>query len=182
MTNEAIGSADHSRIQDYFTCPRRPDTDLAARIDKWIRNDLGLHIRCNEWFAPEACDVWQFAFNDRDENVPADPPPTPFDLCIARWTYRIAISHRGPLVTCETYSLIAERPDRWHDSRWRYDRPVRAKAVTLTQRIAAEFDLQYVDTNVLRDWKVSYDEVDPEFDLENDVLAVPTAFQVLFFE
>jgi hypothetical protein len=62
------------------------------------------------------------------------------------------------------------------------DQPPRRKALEWTQQIARELGLHYVDAKMLRDWQVSYEEVDPEFDLEHDVLAVPNAFQVLFYE
>jgi len=93
-----------------------------------------------------------------------------------------AISERGPLITSETFSLMTEERGGVEHQFYGADQPPRPKALDWTQQIAREFGLHYVDAKMLRDWQVSYDEVDPEFDLEHDVLAVPNAFQVLFYE
>lgn len=182
MTGHASSGIDRAQIQAFFMSPRSPKPDLRARIDELLRESIGLRIRCNEWFAPEACDQWEFAFNDENDNVPQDSGNLAFEARRVRWTYRIMVSHRGPLVTCETLSLEPKRSDLWHDTQWRYDQPSRVMAIEWTQRIARALDLHYVDATMLRDWQVSYDGVDPAFDLEHVVLAVPNAFQVLFYE
>ena len=121
-------------------------------------------------------------FDEHDHNVPEDRDHKQSAATNSNWIWMFAISERGPLITTETFSLMTEEPGGVEHQFYGPDQPPRPKAVDWAQQIAREFGLHYVDAKALRDWEVSYDEIHPEFDLEHDVLAVPKAFQVLFYE
>jgi hypothetical protein len=145
----------------------------------FMRGSRVLQGRLGSWIESG---VWQFLFDTSNNNLSDDPKGTPFAARRVSWQWRFSLSDRGPLVTCQSYSLVFQAINTNLDCAYRLDVSARAMAVEWSRRIAGELELHYVDAKMLRDWPVSYEDIDPDFDLEHDVHTVPNAFQVLFYE
>jgi hypothetical protein len=166
----------------YLKEPRRENPALRARVQAFVVDRLRFVHQEAGWSNWRESGRWSFTFDEHGRNVPEALGDEQSAATSARWIWTFAVSERGPLITSNTFSLMTEERDGVKHKFYGPDQPSRANALEWTQQIAREFGLHYVDAKMLRDWEVSYDEVDPEFDLEHDVLAVPNAFQVLFYE
>ena len=153
-------------------------------IDAFTRDELGFTLHESGFDHMPQLGRLAFCFDGHNNNVPTPPPDG--QAANGEWIWRLAASSRAPLITCETRFLKVmpemntTRPGGVYALT---ETPPRAQAVEWTLRIAREFDLRYVDAKTLRDWQVSYDDVDPAFaDALEHQPDDPNAFQVLFLE
>lgn len=181
MSNQHA-SASAPDLGRYMKEPRNDDPALRERVQAFVVDRLRFSYQRAGWSNWRESGRWSLMFNEHDQNVPEDLSPAESSTANFGWIWMFAISERGPLITSESFSPMTEERGGVAHQFYGSDQPPRPKALEWTQQIARELGLQYVDAKMLRDWKVSYDEVDPQFDLEHDVLAVPNAFQVLFYE
>jgi len=183
--NQHLPPIEAAEIRDLLRVPSAPNLFMRERLKQELVERRGLTLA-----TPLSAETWQssgrldFVFDDSNHSVPLDSKATHFDRCKARWWWSVSLSQRGALISCETSSL-ARRHDPNEpegDHYFEIDKPPRPIAVQWTLDLAATFSLKYVPALALREWSVSYDDVDPEFNLEHEVLAAPNAFQVLFYE
>ncbi len=168
-------------LEELRECMRQPQEDKALHwrdVDTFMREQLVL--RFSDSTESRWRGKWGFVFNEKGENIPPhDGRYEPGD-----WIWYVAVSGRAALVTCDTCFLGPHVRDGVEDplGAFHFDSSPRPLALEWTRRIAREFDLRYVEAQMLRDWNVSYEEVDPGFDLEVNTHREPTAFEVLFYE
>ena len=182
----AISDPSQDELRLYMRVPVWYQRKWLLQIETFLGDALGFRCPAIDWsHGSPVRDRFAFCFDDQNNNVPT--PPNRGQPKAGEWIWRVVLSSRGPLITCETYALRiapeknADLPDAVHAFP---ETPPRAQAVEWTLRIAREFDLRYVEAKMLREWAIDYENVDPEFEyalqyIPNDE---PNAFQVLFLE
>jgi hypothetical protein len=183
MTVQANPSKDELCL--YMRVPVWYQRRWLLQISDYVRDVLGLRNGVpGSDHMPER-GRFAYCFDNRSNNVPM--PPSRGQPAAGEWVWRLVASCRAPLITCET-RLLKLLPDQNTDSPDLVfqvtEDPPRAQAVDWTLLVAREFDLRYVEAKALREWPISYDEVDPAFEdaLEYIPNDEPNAFQVLFLE
>ena len=168
-----------NELRAYMRCPTQNCTELWQKIDAFARSA----------FALKHCDVTAdlangklaFRFDEHDQSALSVPGQAGMNY----WVWHAFISSRGPLISCRTFKVdrVVLGEEVLGGTHYSPELPPRPPAVEWTRQLAAEFDLCYVDASALRDWEVSYDDVDPQFQyaLQHDSDS-PSAFQVLFLE
>jgi hypothetical protein len=187
MTMDVIKSPTQDELRLYMRSPVWYQRKWLLQIETFIGEVLAFKFPYAAWGdgSPPVRDRFAFCVDRQNTNVPE--PPHCGQPTAGEWIWRVMLSSRGPLITCQSYELrIApemnmDLPDKVYAF---IETPPRAQAVEWTLRIAREFDLRYVDAKMLREWEISYDEVDPAFEdaLEYIPNDEPNAFQVLFLE
>lgn len=180
MTN--IEHPKREKLAGYMRSPENNQPLLWRRIGEFAHEAFALRHGAPEHDHRPDWGKFAYRLDEHNKNVPSPAIQRETN----EWIWRFAVSSRAPIITCMTYSLSklpeldAYRPDMVYVV---LDQNARSQAVNWTRRIASEFDLRYVDAKMLRDWAVSYDDIDPEFQyaLQHQP-DDPNAFQVLFLE
>jgi hypothetical protein len=184
MTTIISPSKDELRL--YMRVPVWYQRKCLRQVETFLGDVLGFKYPDTDWARGSSVrDRFAFCIDGQNNNVPT--PPNRGQPSAGEWKWRVRLCSRGPLITCETYMLrIAPEMNINHpDMVYAFpETPPRSQAVEWTLRIAREFDLRYVDAKMLREWQISYDEVDPAFEdaLEYIPNDEPNAFQVLFLD
>lgn len=106
MSNQTpeVSMADLCR---YMKEPRHEAPDLRERVQTFVVDCLRLLHQRPGWSNWRESGRWSFMFDEDDRNVPEN---TRHGHVAARstWVWTFTISERGPLITCETFSLTTE--------------------------------------------------------------------------
>lgn len=181
-----INGPSQDELRLYMRVPVWYQRKWLLQIERFFGDVLGFKFACTAWGnGTPVCDKFAFCVDGHNDNVPE--PPNYGQPTADEWIWRVMLSSRGPLITCESYVLriAPEKNTDLPDKVYAFvETPPRAQALEWTHRIAREFDLRYVEAEMLREWQIDYEDVDPEFEdalqyIPNDE---PNAFQVLFLE
>lgn len=123
---------------------------------------------------------WVFCFDSNGQLAPWPRYKTPYEIARGYTAFRIAVSRRGPYITAESY--VTTR-DRYEDRTGRFEeeRPASPKAVELTQQVARQFGLTYLDAEDLCGWELDESVADAaDVDCQDEGWDTPNAFILLF--
>ena len=169
------------QLRGFLHLPEVDRRDLWCSVDEFLLSEFSL--KHHDPICPSSRHTGKFAFrfDAADSNVASEPCGESH----LHWVWWFAVSSRAPLMTCRTFavSAVVDEGVTRPGTQYSPEEPPRAQAVEWTRRIACTFDLRYVDAKKLQEWKVGYDQVDPEFEFAlQHQPDDPSAFQVLFLE
>lgn len=173
---------DPSNCRELAHWMRQPeDHDRLDEMRTGVLHYLGEHLGLRKrephrWFSDV---LLLLSFDENGDQVDRIAGQDLVNVMSARWDWSLFVARRGPFLTCETATLFVENGKHAP----RIDEEPRQNVVEWTKQIASAIGSTYVEAKALREWEVSYDEIDPGFYLDHgETGRLPTAFQVLFYE